>query len=174
MANLRKGSCYRDLTRSYTRKSKFKRYSFIPTVPDHKIVKFNIGNPNKEFKYKIKLVSRENLNVRHNSIESVRQMVNRILQKDIGISDYYFVIKAFPHHVLRENKLLSGAGADRMQTGMSHAFGKPIGRAARMKKGKTLLTISVNENGKNIAERSLKKAIPRLPGKYSIEVEKLK
>ncbi|RWW34088.1 hypothetical protein GW17_00001178, partial [Ensete ventricosum] len=37
-----------------------------------------------------------------------------------------------PFHVLRINKMLSCAGADRLQTGMRGAFGKPQGTCARV------------------------------------------
>ena len=40
-------------------------------------------------------------------------------------------VRAHPYHVTRINKMLSCAGADRLQTGMRHAFGKPNGLVAR-------------------------------------------
>jgi len=134
-----------------------------------------MGDPKKDFTYKVRLVCKEgHTNIRHNSMESARLVINRVLQKYLG-NDYNFVVNTFPHHILRENKMLTGAGADRMQTGMSHAFGKPVGRAARIKKSNTtLMTIKVNENGLKFVKDSLHRAIPRLPGKYSIEIEKKK
>ena len=39
--------------------------------------------------------------------------------------------------------MLTGAGADRMQTGMSQSFGKTIGRAALVKNGQVLFIIGV-------------------------------
>ncbi len=173
MATLRKGICYRFLKRPYTRKSKYKRTNFISTVPESKVVKFNIGNPHKKFKYKVMLVSREPHNIRHNSLESIRQVINRDLQKGVG-NEYYLVINAYPHQVLRENKMLTGAGADRMQTGMSHSFGKAVGRAARVKKGASIMTVKVDEPGLKILKAGFKKAIPKLPGKYSVEIEEIK
>lgn len=173
MATLRKGCSCRELKRPYTRKSKYKRHNFIPTLPPSKIVKFNIGDSHRLFKYSVKLVSREGLNLRHNSLESVRQVINRTLQKKLGNNEYYFVLNAYPHHIIRENKMIQGAGADRMQTGMSHAFGKPTGRAARIMEGSTVITIKVDEPGIKIVKEGFRKAIPRLPGKYSIKIEKI-
>ena len=90
----------------------------------------------------------------------------------IGNKNYFFHILAYPHHVLRENKMLSGAGADRMQTGMSHAFGRAIGLAAQIKKGKRVFVIKVNEAHIDAAKKALKRACPRMPGQYSIEIVK--
>ena len=50
-------------------------------------------------------------------------------------------IKCFPHHVIRENALAAGAGADRLSTGMKHSFGKTIGTAARVFEGKVLIAL---------------------------------
>ena len=43
--------------------------------------------------------------------------------------------------MLRINKMLSCAGADRLQTGMRGAFGKPQGLCARVAIGQILLSI---------------------------------
>jgi hypothetical protein len=50
-----------------------------------------------------------------------------------------------PFHVLRINKMLSCAGADRLQTGMRGAFGKPAGLAARVAIGQVLLSIRTKD-----------------------------
>lgn len=41
-------------------------------------------------------------------------------------------IRVHPFHVIRQKKMLTCAGADRLQTGMRHAFGKPAGTVARV------------------------------------------
>ena len=43
--------------------------------------------------------------------------------------------------MLRINKMLSCAGADRLQTGMRGAFGKAHGTAARVKIGQILVSV---------------------------------
>ena len=48
-------------------------------------------------------------------------------------------VRAHPYHVTRINKMLSCAGADRLQTGMRHAFGKPNGLVARVRIGQPLI-----------------------------------
>ncbi|KAL8547256.1 hypothetical protein ACS0TY_006831 [Phlomoides rotata] len=40
---------------------------------------------------------------------------------------FHLRVRVHPFHVLRINKMLSCAGADRLQTGMRGAFGKPKG-----------------------------------------------
>lgn len=168
---LRKGKCYRTRKRSYTRTSKFKKYSFIKTRPANKIIKYDMGNPKKEFSHRVSLISKEKLQIRHNAIEASRLVINRRLNKLLG-KDYFFKIRIYPHHILRENKMLTGAGADRMQQGMQKAFGKPIGLAAQIKKKQPIFTISIDEKNINIAKESLKKGCPRLPGTYTIKIER--
>jgi len=45
-----------------------------------------------------------------------------------------------PHHVLRENKQATGAGADRVSEGMRLSFGKAVGTAARVAPGQEIYT----------------------------------
>ena len=169
MATLRKGACYsKRITRAYTRKSKYMKKGFIKAIPTIKVVRYTMGEPKKDFNYSLKLVSNQPVQVRHNALESSRQIVNRNLNEKVGPSNYLFQINAYPHHVLRENRMLSGAHADRLQTGMSHSFGKPVGTAAQVPKGKTLFTIKVNKEHIELARLALKTATPRLPGTYTI------
>ena len=51
--------------------------------------------------------------------------------KEVGRMNFHFKIRVYPHHVLRENKQATGAGADRVSEGMRLSFGKPVGTAAR-------------------------------------------
>lgn len=172
MAGLRKGHCYSKVKRPYTRKSKVRGKSFIKTIPQNKIVRYVMGDQKKGYEYKIELISKQDIQVRHNAIESCRLVVNRKLHNALGL-DYLFNILVYPHHVLRENKMLAGAGADRMQKGMQKSFGKPIGLAARIKKGKSVFSVSVAKENIETAKRALKMAPPRMPGQYSIQINKL-
>ncbi|MFH1638638.1 MAG: 50S ribosomal protein L16 [Candidatus Woesearchaeota archaeon] len=168
MAGLRAFSCYRNVKRPYTRKSKFKRKAFIKSVPNIKLAKFDYGELKKDFSAQIDLVSNQKIQVRHNALESARQVVIRTLNK--GTKNYRFKIRVYPHHVLRENKMLTGAGADRMQTGMQKAFGKATGVAAQLKLKQPIFTIYVENQDINLAKRALKAACPKLPGKCSVVV----
>ncbi len=170
MAQLRKANAYKKSTRAYTRKSKYKKKGFIKVVPASKVIKFNMGDLKKEFPKTIKLISKETFQIRHNAIESCRTLINRQLSKRFGSKGYRFIINQFPHHVLRENKMLTGAGADRMQSGMKHSFGKAMGTAAQLKPGKTIFTVKVNEPDVDFAKKALAKARSRIPGKVTIEI----
>ncbi|MAG45762.1 MAG: hypothetical protein CMH63_03260 [Nanoarchaeota archaeon] len=83
-------------------------------------------------------------------------------------------MRVYPHHALRENKMLVGAGADRMQTGMQRAFGKVIGIAAQLKKNQSVFEVFVNKSGVEAAKDALKGANQRLPFDSSIGVTELK
>ena len=174
MAKKRKFCAYRRLERPYTRKSKFKSKSFVRASPVAKIVRFDMGNKSKkDWEYSIKLVSKDDLNIRDNALESARQLVNKHFETKIGTDNYHLRIKAYPHHMLRENPLASGAGADRMSTGMKMSFGKVIGIAARVHKGKDIFEIRINKEHLKEAREGLLKGRMKLPGSCSIKIEQL-
>ena len=133
MAKLRKFSGYKTIERPYTRKSKYRAKSYVRASPNHKIVRFDMGNPKKTYPVEVQLKVKEPIQIRHNAIESARQSSNRVLEKLLGKTEYHMKIRKYPHHFLRENPLASGAGADRMSTGMKKSFGKVIGSAAQYK-----------------------------------------
>lgn len=54
-------------------------------------------------------------------------------------------VRKHPYHVVRINKMLSCAGADRLQTGMRGAYGKPQGLVARVDIGDLLISVRVKE-----------------------------
>lgn len=167
---VRPAHCYREFKRAYTRKSKYKKKGFIKAIPPINIAKFDMGDLKKDFKCKINLVSRQKMQIRHNALESARQMIVRRLDK--MNRPYRLKLRTYPHHALRENKMLTGAGADRMQTGMQQAFGKVIGTAARINDGQAVFTVFVDMTDKDTAIAALKSAVPRLPCRCTINVSK--
>lgn len=173
---LRKASAYsRKKVVPYTRISKKKHKSFIKTVPHQKIVKFTMGNNdmfNKgQLPHHLIVLSKEKVQLRHNALEACRQFVNKKLDK--GLSGMYlFRIIPFPHHIQRENKMLTGAGADRMQTGMQLAFGKVAGKAAILKKGSKIFFIAVqNPKAVQFARKVIHQVNPKLSCKIKIVTE---
>ncbi|HLC63284.1 MAG TPA: 50S ribosomal protein L16 [Candidatus Nanoarchaeia archaeon] len=172
MASLRKAKCYRNIVRAYTRRSKVRGKDFIKAVPNSKIVTFNMGELKGAFTHKVYFIAKTDHQIRHNALESTRQIINRHLIDEVGAKGYFFQILAYPHHVLRENKMLTGAGADRMSTGMSHPFGRAVGLAAQVKKGKKVFVVKVNEQNIDKAKKVLHLAFSRLPSKYIIQSEK--
>ena len=175
MAKLRKFVSYRRLERPYTRVSKYREKSFIRTTHNSKVVLFDMGNPRKEFNYKITLHVNSNLQIRDNALESAREATNRVMEKSAGVPNYHFKVNVYPFQILRENPLAQGAGADRFSTGMQKAFGKPIGQAIRAKKGMILFTISTDKDFISTAKDALHTAGTKLPCKCSVKVvEKVK
>ncbi len=68
--------------------------------------------------------------------------------------------------------MLTGAGADRMSTGMALSFGRTTGRAALMKKGSTLFIIGLTNTKSEQATRKLINSVKsRLPCHIMVETE---
>jgi len=87
---------------------------------------------------------------------------------------YYFEVRVYPHHVLRENKMLTGAGADRMQTGMSASFGKSVGRAAIVKQNQEIYLVATSGDKQiRIAKDVISKVKAKLPCKTQLSIEKI-
>jgi large subunit ribosomal protein L10e len=179
MATLRKAGAYsKKYARPYTRVSKVKAKNFIKTVPASKITKFNMGNiqayQSGKYDTKIRVICKENVQIRDNSIEAARQGITRTLEKSMP-NQFYFEIKIHPHHIIRENKMLTGAGSDRMQTGMQRSFGKTIGRAAMVKENQELFFLATSGDKQIGIIRNAVTAIKaRLPCKVQIMIEKIK
>jgi large subunit ribosomal protein L10e len=168
MAKLRKGCAYRRLERPYTRKSKYKAKSFIRASPVCKVVRFDMGDLKRKFGYSIDLISKEGVQIRHNALESSRMAANRHLEEKCGKLGFNMKLRAYPHHVLRENPLASGAGADRMSTGMQKSFGKAIGIAAQIHPGQTIFRVQVDKQHVDAAKQAMKKASYKMPVRTSI------
>ncbi|MDD5178104.1 MAG: 50S ribosomal protein L16 [Candidatus Nanoarchaeia archaeon] len=160
---LRKGKCYTRLTRAYTRKSKYKSKAFIKGFAPNKIVKYDLGNLKDEFNSEFSLASKQAIQIRHNALESARIVIVRRLNENIGPKNFHFKLRLYPHQVLREKKILAGAGADRLSSGMSQAFGKPMGTAAVVKKGQKVFTVYTDKKYEKAARDALRAAFPRLP-----------
>ncbi len=170
MAKLRKSVAYRTIERPYTRISKFKAKSFIRMTPSIKITRFDMGEPQKEYQFTVKLIPKASIQIRQEAIESARMTSLRHLELALGKSGYHFQIKTFPFHILRENPLASGAGADRMSTGMQKSFGKPIGVSAQVKKGKAIFECSVNKENVQLAKEAMHKASTKMPCGFAVQI----
>ena len=151
---------------SYTRK-KYMRGS-----PPPKITKFTMGDPTGSFEYQAFLIAKKEAQIRHNALEAARIATNRLLSLKLGNS-YLFRVLPFPHVVLRENKMIFGAHADRLQDGMRGAFGKPIGTAARVRQNQPILMVNANENDLEVVKEALKRGGAKLPIPCRIFIEKI-
>jgi len=176
---LRKAACYSlRATVPYTRKSKFKQKAYIKSVPNTKLTKMRMGDiiGYKAGKYKILMYVRTKhaVQLRDNALEASRQHLNRFLTEDVG-KDFYLEVRPYPHHIQRENKMITGAGADRMQTGMALSFGKSMGRACLMKRGDIIFIIGVtNPKHEAIARHLVGSIRARMPCTMQIDTVKTK
>lgn len=68
--------------------------------------------------------------------------------------------------------MLSCAGADRLQTGMRGAFGKPNGVVARVNIGQSLLSVRTRDSNRAAAIEAFRRATYKFPGRQKIIVSK--
>jgi len=151
---------------AYTRKK------YIRGSPPSKINKFTMGDPTGKFGYKVFLIAQKEAQVRHNALEAARIASNRVLSGKLG-EEYCLRILPYPHNIIRENKMIFGAHADRLQDGMRKAFGKPIGLVARVKLNQAIIMANVNENGLEAAREGLRRGGAKLPMPCRIVIESI-
>ncbi len=169
---LRPGRCYTKPHRPWTRQSRRKpRKGYVKGVPGSKIHQFNVGDITKNYDKKLLLISEQNIQIRHNSLEASRIAAVHYLDIKLGQGNYFLRIRPYPHQVLRENPLATGAGADRFQQGMRRSFGKPIGTAAIVKKGQIIMEIWLNNNKIDVGKEAFRRAKHKLPLKYRVLIE---
>jgi large subunit ribosomal protein L10e len=132
-----------------------------------------MGDPRGDFEVEISLVGLEKCQIRHQALEAARIASNRSMQREVGRKNYHLRIRVKPFHYLRENRMMTGANADRVQQAMRMAFGRVIGIAARAKKNQPLITIRCNPTHIKQARSALKKAASKLPTPCRIEFEKI-
>src|SRR2546426_3806557 len=151
----------------------FTRMKYIHGSPVPKVSKFNMGDLSTQFARKIHLVAKEHVQIRHNALESARVSANKVLTDRWGETGYRLQLCVYPHIILRENKMIATAGADRLQEGMRRAFGKPTGRAARVHDGQSILIVYVPEDGVEVAKKALDTASTKFPMRTRITIEEV-
>lgn len=170
---IRPAKCYRVLERPWTRQSRKRpKKGYVKGVPFPKITKFQFGNTKRKFGLEANLIALRDVQIRHNSLDAARVSLFKVLADNLGEENFFMRIKVFPHHVLRENALATGAGADRFQTGMRQSFGHPISSAARVHKGQSVAEAHVEPDKEAIVRKAMKVAKSKLPWTYVIEVHK--
>jgi large subunit ribosomal protein L10e len=152
--------------RAYTRKE------YVRGFPPPKIVKFTMGDAKGTFEIEGRLVALERAQIRHSALEAARVATNRILIDKL-INDYLMVVHPYPHIILRENKMIFGAHADRLQQGMRRSFGTPIGTAAKVEVDQTIITVKVKAGQEATAKESLKRGSAKLPIPCKIVITKI-
>lgn len=160
---------YRDVAKkAYTRRE------YMGGVPGNKIVQFEMGNLSQEFPTEVDLIVEEACQIRHSSLEAARITINRRLLKDVGRSNFHFKVRVFPHHVLRENKQATGAGADRVSEGMRLAFGKAVGTAARVIPGQAVMTVFSTAQYLEKVKDAMRHGAHKLPSPAHLKVKTIK
>jgi large subunit ribosomal protein L10e len=149
---------------------KDKNHDPVP-LADAKIRIYDVGNkkaPVDDFPFVVHLVSNEIEQISSEALEASRIAANKQLTKFCGKEGFHLRIRAHPFHVIRINKMLSCAGADRLQTGMRGAWGKPYGRVARVGIGQVLMSIRCRDQHKQAAVTALRRAKFKFPGRQNI------
>lgn len=158
-------SMYRQISgQAYTRKQ------YMGGVPQIRISAWDVGDLRTKFPLKVHLIAKEPCQIRHIALEAARISANRYIAKKVG-NAYHLKLRLYPHNVLRENKIATGAGADRISQGMRAAFGRPVSTAARVQAGTKIMTIETTEANLAHAKVALRKAGVKLPTPWRFEVE---
>ena len=142
---------------------------FAPGAPNPKVARFTTGKARSDYDNIIQLVSEGRVQIRHNALEAARVATNKKLVL-VGEDNYHLKVVVYPHVILRENKMIATAGADRLQEGMRKAFGKPIGLAARVEIGNVILQLSVKAENLEKGKEAMHAAQAKLPMKTHVEV----
>merc|ERR1712109_441760 len=108
-----------------------------------------------DFPLCIHMISNEYEQLSSEALEAGRICANKYLVKHCGKDSFHLRVRLHPFHVNRINKMLSCAGADRLQTGMRGAYGKPQGLVARVKIGQPLMSIRIKPHHVAAAQEAL-------------------
>ena len=160
--------CYRVIKNKPFPKSRYNR-----GVPDAKIRAYDIGAKklsHTEFPYTINLISKENQQISSEALEAARIAANKYMTMQTKKGDFHLRTRIHPWHVLRINKMLSCAGADRLQSGMRGAWGKSYGKCARVDINQILVSIRVRENQVKAAMEALRRASMKFAGRQIVRL----
>ncbi|OJJ67009.1 hypothetical protein ASPBRDRAFT_200615 [Aspergillus brasiliensis CBS 101740] len=151
-------------------KSRFNR-----GVPDPKICTSDLGHKKAnvdDFPLCIHLVSNEYEQLSSEALEAACICASKYLVKIAGKEGFHLRVRVHPFHVIRINKMLSCASADRLQTGMCGAFGKPQGTVARVNIGQIILSVRTRDTNRAAAIETLRRSMYKFPGRQKIIVSK--
>src|ERR671934_980854 len=149
------------------------RRQYISGKPQIKIARFSSGQAKSNYDYKVELLATAKIQIRHNALEAARLAANKTMAK-AGETTFFSTLKVYPHVILRENKMIATAGADRLQEGMRRAFGKATGLAARIVPGRVIFEAYVTESNLNLAKDAFKVASSKLGCPSLIRITPLK
>ena len=163
-----RGKCYR-----FSKGMAYTRKKYIHGSPQNKISKFTMGDPAGSFDLRASLIVLDGGQIRHNALEAARIASNKVLFDKLGEKGYCLRIMVYPHMILRENKMMAFAGADRLQEGMRKAFGKPIGSAARVKPDQVIIISEVPSAALDLVKVSMRVGSSKIPLPCRVEIVKI-
>jgi large subunit ribosomal protein L10e len=166
----RPARCYR-----YCKNKPYPKSRFNRGVPDAKIRIYDLGRKRAsvdDFPNCVHLVSNEYEQLSSEALEAARICANKYMVKTAGKEAFHLRVRTHPYHVVRINKMLSCAGADRLQTGMRGAFGKPNGLVARVNIGQIILSMRTRDVHRPNAIEALRRAQYKFPGRQKIIISK--
>ena len=166
----RPSRCYR-----YQKNKPYPKSRFNRGVPDPKVRIYDGGKKKAqwdEFPCCVHLVSYEKEQITSEALEAARIAANKYMQNNTGKLGFHIRIRVHPWHVVRINKMLSCAGADRLQTGMRHAYGKALCKSARVNIGSILISIRTTPERVKHAQEALRRAKFKFPGRQKVFVSR--
>ena len=172
-------SCYKTHKRpAYQKKrSRSHRKEYVRGGPDSVLRMYDTGNrkkPRDEWELSIGIKIMKDVQLSHRTLEAIRTSLNRNLQKKIGRSEFLIRIRPHPWQMIRENKMMAFAGADRLQSGMRNSFGRVTGRAARVHANQTIVEVYCDFINKDYIIKNLKTAAYKLGAKNRLVILKMK
>eukprot|EP00960_Hanusia_phi_P044645 756749-Hanusia_phi.AAC.14 len=140
-----------------------------------KIKIFDVGRKKvgvHQFPACVHLLSLEKEQISSESLEAARVSANKHMINSVGKDNFHIRIRLHPYNIIRINKMLTCAGADRLQTGMRGAYGKPSGLCARVKINQIMISIRTHLKGEDAAVEALRKAKFKFPGRQLVYVSR--
>jgi len=166
----RPARCYR-----YCKNKPYPKSRFCRGVPDPKIRIFDLGRKKAtvdEFPLCVHMLSDEYEQLSSEALEAARICANKYLVKFSGKDAFHLRVRVHPFHVIRINKMLSCAGADRLQTGMRGAYGKPLGTVARVNIGQVIMSVRGKDVHQAVMIEAFRRAKMKFPGRQKVVISK--
>jgi len=151
----------------------YTRKEYISRIPQVRVSKFKLGKA-EDFEAVFRLLVKKPALIKQEALEAARVAANKILEAELGEANYVLRLIPYPHIVLREHKMLTMAGADRLSKGMKKAYGKPTTLAAKIETGEPIMEVFSSLKSENTVKKSLKTAASKIPVETFIEKEVVK
>jgi large subunit ribosomal protein L10e len=169
---MRPGRTIKKIERPWTRTSiRVPKKGYVKGVPQMKLHQFEMGTRTGTYDTTLYLVIETATQLREQSIEAARIVAQNFLEKKAGLLNYFFKILVYPHQIIREKPIATGAGADRYSQGMAHAYGKAAGAALRIRENTKIFMLKINKNNLVIAKEALKKAGKKMSTPMKLVIE---